>query len=441
MFKDLLKKKLVRKFTVLGDSHAKVFQHINLEFYGTFFFNVKLVGGATAFGLANPNSKTNAIHIFKKELKTINKDIIIILGEVDTGYLIWWRSLKYGTPVKQEFESSLSRYKDFILWMLNEGKKNITIVSAPLPTIKDNFHEFGEVAGERNAVKASQLERTSLTLAYNEELKNFCNEIGIVFLDTTKYMLDHKTGLIKSEFLNENPLDHHCNNETYSKAILKEIKSRKLVRFFFLIRRKHKAPKKVENYWEKRANAYGRRAVLNLGHEESEIDSVTNHQINKIFPHLDNIKNKLRVKDVLDYGCGPGRFSLHLANYFNANVTAVDPVKKFLELAPKSTNVSYYNLQEFNFSNRKFDFLWICLVLGGISNNEIKNLSEKLCMWSKPETVLCLIENTSTKLDAQHWKFRPFDFYQDVFKAFNLQLIDTYDDLGEEISIMIGSYQ
>jgi hypothetical protein len=56
-------------------------------------FDVCIVGGATAQGAVNPNSKTDALAIFQKKIKYTNADnILIMLGEVDCGYLIWVRS-------------------------------------------------------------------------------------------------------------------------------------------------------------------------------------------------------------------------------------------------------------------------------------------------------------------------------------------------------------
>jgi ubiquinone/menaquinone biosynthesis C-methylase UbiE len=40
-----------------------------------------------------------------------------------------------------------------------------------------------------------------------------------------------------------------------------------------------------------------------------------------------------RVRDILDLGCGTGRYSAALANHFGARVIAVDPSEKMLEVA------------------------------------------------------------------------------------------------------------
>ena len=72
----LIKRKIralfvLRKIHFIGDSHTEVFW--NMEFSPWYFWKltpeIKIVHGATATGLANPNSKTQALTIFENHLK------------------------------------------------------------------------------------------------------------------------------------------------------------------------------------------------------------------------------------------------------------------------------------------------------------------------------------------------------------------------------------
>src|SRR5947208_7202047 len=66
-------------------------------------------------------------------------------------------------------------------------------------------------------------------------------------------------------------------------------------------------------FWEERAKNHGRRSVLNTSHSEDEYDQVTEMQKREIFPHLVSAL-KGTEKVVLDFGCGPGRFTGSLAS-------------------------------------------------------------------------------------------------------------------------------
>ena len=77
---------------ILGDSHAKVFRYPMLRFrLWQKYLNVVSVGAATASGLENPNSKTQAFQQFDRALGTTRaKKVVVMLGEVDTGFVIWY---------------------------------------------------------------------------------------------------------------------------------------------------------------------------------------------------------------------------------------------------------------------------------------------------------------------------------------------------------------
>ena len=231
--KAIAKRLFLRKVCVLGDSHAGVFHYINSRIIANVWFDVKSVGGATAFGLANPNSKTNAMEIFKVKIEEVAKNVplIFLLGEVDTGYLIWWRSQRKGTEIKDEFENSLKNYAAFLRWAKEQGFEDIIVLSATLPTIRNNAQEHGDIAGERKSVTASQEDRTRLTLKYNQNLKDICEKNGFHYIDLDGRMLNQNKQLIKKKYLNENPFDHHCNNKQYSKVILEELKKQGLVKW------------------------------------------------------------------------------------------------------------------------------------------------------------------------------------------------------------------
>src|SRR5687767_9103177 len=90
------------RILVLGDSHASVFKHWRFRFHlPRSRFQLCIVGGATVSGLDNPNSKTQAAAHFENALLSSNPTrIITLLGEVDTGFVIWYRAKKYRQPVE-----------------------------------------------------------------------------------------------------------------------------------------------------------------------------------------------------------------------------------------------------------------------------------------------------------------------------------------------------
>jgi SAM-dependent methyltransferase len=193
-------------------------------------------------------------------------------------------------------------------------------------------------------------------------------------------------------------------------------------------------------YWENRARQYGARSVLNLSHGPEEMASVKEMQINTIFPLL-----KLQLggdeKTLLDFGCGPGRFTIELADLTGCRIMAADPIDYLLQLAPKDSRVSYQKIvnRRIPTEDGSIDIIWICLVLGGIiSKNELSKIVREIKRIANKNALLFLVENTTDRKNIISWHYRSKKAYIALFKEFNLVHLKDYDDSGECNSIFAG---
>ncbi len=209
------------KILVLGDSHAEIFNYCNKK-QQNINFEVVIVGGATAQGSVNPNSTTNALSIFKQKLNNIKHDnfkyIIINLGEVDCGFVIWYRKNKYNIGIEDQLKITTDNLFNFInLEILPHFESSKIIINGSvLPTIKDNTDKK-YLKGARSEINVSQIDRTELTIKYNNILKNYSLINGYNYMDITNYILDNETKVVNTIFLNKNIFDHHLDNEnTYN---------------------------------------------------------------------------------------------------------------------------------------------------------------------------------------------------------------------------------
>jgi hypothetical protein len=197
---------------LLGDSHLSMFEnwHGPQALPRTVIRPTK-VPGATALGLANPNSKSNALAKFEAQLGHITAEdfTLFLLGEVDCGFVIWYRAAKMGLSVESQLEESLSNYRNFVRDSGLPPEKTI-ICCAPLPTIGDE-QNWGEVANARREITATIQQRTDLTRAYNQQLRAWCDAENRRFLDFESEITDPQTGLVAAQFLHPDPLDHHLN--------------------------------------------------------------------------------------------------------------------------------------------------------------------------------------------------------------------------------------
>ncbi len=210
----------------IGDSHLLAFEFVDAKrcFKHT-RFKFCIVHGATAMGIPNPASKTQAGPIFNEYLRGVPLDdyILFCLGEVDCGFVIWYRSKKYSEPVDRQFDLAVGNYIHFLEKLELEGRKKLMVCSSPLPTIKDG-QKWGEIATLRNDVESTQRERTDMTLEFNRRLADYCKKRGHIYLDFESYTLNRSTGLIDDSFLNPDKLDHHLDPEKFAKVIVLEMK-------------------------------------------------------------------------------------------------------------------------------------------------------------------------------------------------------------------------
>jgi hypothetical protein len=197
----------------LGDSHVRYFaKAAAFDLLHPYVVDGIEVGGATAVGMRNPNSKTDAIGRFRKWVtdKDRNAVVLVHLGEVDCGYVIWYRADRYAESVEVQMRQSIDAYFEFVDELREQGFTRIIITGATLPTITDE-DQIGEVVIARSSITATMAERTALSLEYNRMLEQGAVARGLAFVDIADDVVDPSTGVVSAKMRNPNPEDHHMN--------------------------------------------------------------------------------------------------------------------------------------------------------------------------------------------------------------------------------------
>lgn len=212
----------------VGDSHVHTVQlAYKLKLFKGQPAKFLSIGGATASGLRmDKESKTGAFKTFTEALVPHNPGYypILQLGEIDCGFIIWYRAKKYDETPASQLVRSLDTYLQFIRLVRDAGYgRDMLVTSAVLPTILDGQLE-GEIAHARSEITATFRERTDLTLDYNAGLAERCAAEGVPFLDVTSRFLDPETRLIDDVYRHPNKLDHHMNPITAGPIWFEEVK-------------------------------------------------------------------------------------------------------------------------------------------------------------------------------------------------------------------------
>lgn len=208
----------------LGDSHTDMFVRLdNAEAMKKTRFRCCAVAGATAMGVRNPNSKSNAKARFDGFLDRTpaGGTVLVCLGEVDCGFVIWHRALRHGTPVEAQLEQALSNYRMLVEQIESRGR-DVILCSAPLPTIRDG-QDWGEVANLRREVTATLRERTDLTLRFNGALREMAAGGRRRYLDLQTPTLDPATGLVRADLINPDKLDHHLSPQAVTPVLVRAL--------------------------------------------------------------------------------------------------------------------------------------------------------------------------------------------------------------------------
>jgi ubiquinone/menaquinone biosynthesis C-methylase UbiE len=192
-------------------------------------------------------------------------------------------------------------------------------------------------------------------------------------------------------------------------------------------------------YWKRRVRKLGKRSVINAAYAADEFDKVTEAQRATLIPLFSGCLNGTE-QVVLDLGCGPGRFTLALANAIGGRCIGIDPIETLLALAPQAPNVEYLLMSEGSIPlpSASVDAVWICLVLGGIRGVVLEKTVKEVCRVLKNEGLLFVVEDTPEMPSSSHWSFRSVHEYGEMFPDIELKEIGAYTDRDIPASVLAG---
>jgi len=193
------------------------------------------------------------------------------------------------------------------------------------------------------------------------------------------------------------------------------------------------------NYWERRSRKHGIRAVINLDHPQSDFDAITEYQKRILYP-LFRAELSGNEVNILDLGCGPGRFTVDLARIVGGNAIGLDPIKTLLDLAQPEKGVEYMlgDATDIPLPANSMDVIWVCLVLGVIDDQQIRAAAREIERVLRQSGLLFFAECTSNLPRRPHMTYRSVVQYKRLFPAMQLRCLGGYDDLGQTISVFAG---
>ena len=214
-----------------GDSHAMCYIKLGAnKIQNDVKFDVCSVGGASAQGVVNPNSKTNALSVYRERIKKYknnndNDYFAIMLGEVDCGFVIWYRAKKYNQTIHEQIKLAVDNLEEFLKNDVEKifSEDKIVVVGATLPTIKDNTDKKF-LNGARSDVDASLRDRIDCTFEYNKQLSVMAKNNNYLYFDISDETFDQKNYCVFPQFLNKDPYNHHFNGHSVAPIFVDKFK-------------------------------------------------------------------------------------------------------------------------------------------------------------------------------------------------------------------------
>lgn len=194
--------------------------------------------------------------------------------------------------------------------------------------------------------------------------------------------------------------------------------------------------------WNANAAEHGAYSVIDGRHPPSDYDYVTKRTKEIIYPlvqeQLDGTEQTL-----LDFGCGPGRFTGDLAEMIDGRAIGVDVTKKLIEIAAPHPRVHFlYSESIFDEDLiTSFDVVFIFCVLGGINNNELTEIANNLLEVLNDDGLLFIIESTAPAAVKDTWRIFTSDQIIRLFPGVDLRPIGVFHDANQERTVFCGRKQ
>lgn len=201
----------------------------------------------------------------------------------------------------------------------------------------------------------------------------------------------------------------------------------------------------MSGQWNDLALAHGRRSVMSLSISDQELDAETERQTPLLFGMIaDQLHGHERT--ALDYGCGAGRFTIHLAKAIQGRAVGFDQCAPLIAQATGHISVDYHSgdAELFFAENARngvtFDVILALNVMGAPGlNTEIT--AAGLVSLLAPDGLLVLCDHmTDEPQPRRWWRFRSRDFYKSLFahQGVVLREIGTLMQLENEITVLAG---
>ena len=191
--------------------------------------------------------------------------------------------------------------------------------------------------------------------------------------------------------------------------------------------------------WDARAKKLGRLAVIDDSiHTNGDFDSVSELQkafFEESLPTLSfQSRNREKGKG-LDFGCGIGRFTSFLVDFYDAEFIGYDPVKSFIAQCEPTSSVSFTSSWE-ECEHENFSIIFVCMVFGGLKSREVSDWFATFHRVLSDDGVVVVCEAIGQTDEFLVWRPRTLEVYQAMAQGFEVTERGVYFDGLSKITML-----
>ena len=181
----------------------------------------------------------------------------------------------------------------------------------------------------------------------------------------------------------------------------------------------------MSSTWGNLAREHGRKAVVSLAIDDATLDAETDRQIAELMPLIERQLTGDEA-NVLDFGCGAGRFTGMLQTLTGGCVIGFDPCAELIDAAPAMPMVSYTTGETdafFMTHECRFDVVFVAFVLGD-PGVDCEAVAAGLVRCLKPGGTILLLEHMPyVEPQGRWWRFRSASAYLMLFKGVGIGFV------------------
>jgi hypothetical protein len=173
---------------VIGCSHARYFRYMQMnqsKFFGnSLHLECYEFGGATAYGLGNPNSESGALRVTQQlRQKIVAADRVLInFGEIDCRRAAWKAASLSGKSIEDHIAESATHLGAYIEREILPFNRNVLVIGAKPQIIADSDFYQNSLEDERTIFKPL-VERERITLLFNAKLRALAERLHLDYVD------------------------------------------------------------------------------------------------------------------------------------------------------------------------------------------------------------------------------------------------------------------